>query len=127
MLDGPRLAPRGRALAELFAAALALGLLYGINSWSYPVTAGVLALAVIGWLCDGRSHAARPAAIRWLLAAIALSALLVLPFHLSFDPAARGIGSWGRAAASPAGCATRCCSSARWPCSSRSPTSAGSR
>ena len=35
---------------------------------------------------------ARPAAVRWLLAAIALSALLVLPFHLSFDPAARGIG-----------------------------------
>jgi YYY domain-containing protein len=95
VLDGPRLAPRGRAFAELFAAALALGLLYGINSWSYPVTAGVLVLAVIGWLCDGRSHAARPAAIRWLLAAIALSALLMLPFHLSFDPAARGIGLVG--------------------------------
>jgi uncharacterized membrane protein len=95
VLDGPRLAPRGRAFAELFAAALALGLLYAINSWSYPVTAGVLALAVVGWQCDGRSHATRPAVIRWLLAAMALSALLVLPFHLSFDPAARGIGLVG--------------------------------
>jgi YYY domain-containing protein len=92
VLDGPRSAPRGRALAELLTAALALGLLYAINSWSYPVTAGVLALAVLGWICDGRSATSHPAAVRWLLSAVALSALLVLPFHLSFDPAARGIG-----------------------------------
>ena len=92
VLDGPRLAPRGRALAELLAAALALGILYAVNAWSYPVTAGVLALAVLGWLRDWRSRPERPAVVRWFLAMLALSALLMLPFHLSFDPAATGIG-----------------------------------
>jgi YYY domain-containing protein len=92
VLDGPRLAPRGRALLEGGAAALAVGFLYAVNSWSYPVMAGLLALAVVAWLRDPRSEAARPAAARWLLLVLAGSALLVLPFHLSFDPAARGIG-----------------------------------
>jgi YYY domain-containing protein len=92
VLDGPRLAPRGRALLEGGAAALAVGFLYAVNSWSYPVMAGLLALAVVAWLRDPRSEPARPAAARWLLLVLAGSALLVLPFHLSFDPAARGIG-----------------------------------
>jgi YYY domain-containing protein len=92
VLAGPRLAPRGRALLEALAAALALGFLYTVNAWSYPITAGLIALALIAWICDPRSAAARPAAARWLLVVLALSALLVLPFHLSFDPAARGIG-----------------------------------
>jgi YYY domain-containing protein len=89
---GPRLAPRGRALLEGGAAALAFGFLYTVNSWSYPVMAGLLALAVLAWLRDPRSEPARPAAARWLLLVLAASALLVLPFHLSFDPSARGIG-----------------------------------
>jgi YYY domain-containing protein len=85
VLAGPRLAPRGRALLEGGAAALALGFLYAVNSWSYPVMAGLLALAAVPWLRDAR-------AARWLLLVLASSALLVLPFHLSFDPSARGIG-----------------------------------
>ena len=92
VLAGPRLAPRGRALLEGGAAALAVGFLYAVNSWSYPVMAGLLALAVVAWLRDPRSEPARPAAARWLLLVLAGSALLVLPFHLSFDPSARGIG-----------------------------------
>src|SRR5918993_813731 len=75
VLDGPRLEPRGRAIAELVAAALSLGLLYAVNAWSYPVTAGVLALAVVGWLRDWRSRPVRPAVGRWLLATLAASAL----------------------------------------------------
>ncbi len=92
VLAGPRLAPRGPALLEGGAAALAVGFLYAVNSWSYPVMAGLLALAVVAWLRDPRSEPARPAAARWLLLVLAGSALLVLPFHLSFDPSARGIG-----------------------------------
>ena len=92
VLAGPRLAPRRRALLEGGAAALAVGFLYTVNSWSYPVMAGLLALAVVAWLRDPRSEPARPAAARWLLLVLAGSALLVLPFHLSFDPSARGIG-----------------------------------
>jgi YYY domain-containing protein len=95
VLAGPRLAPRGRALLEAGAAALAVGFLYAVNSWSYPVMAGVLALAVLAWLRDPRSEPARPAAARWLLLVLAGSVLLMLPFHLSFDPSARGIGVVG--------------------------------
>jgi len=84
-LAGPLHAPPARALLEGGAAALALGFLYAVNSWSYPVMAGVLALAAVPWLGDRR-------VARWLLLVLAGSALLVLPFHLSFDPSARGIG-----------------------------------
>ena len=72
--------------------------------------AGLLVLAVVAWLRDPRSEPARPAAVRWLLLVLAGGVLLVLPFHLSFDPAARGIGVVEEGAGSPAGCATRCCS-----------------
>jgi YYY domain-containing protein len=92
VLAGPRVSGRGRLVLEAGGAALATGFLYTVNSWSYPVMAGLLALAVVAWLCDPRSEASRPAAVRWLLAVLALSVLLVLPFHLTFDPAARGIG-----------------------------------
>jgi YYY domain-containing protein len=85
VLAGPRLAPRGRALLEGGAAALAVGFLYTVNSWSYPVMAGLLALAAVPWLRDAR-------VARWLLLVLAGSALLVLPFFLSFEPSARGIG-----------------------------------
>jgi YYY domain-containing protein len=92
VLDGPRVSPRGRAVFETLGAALTLGMLYTINAWSYPVMAGLLVLGTVGWMRDGRSLAARAAAARWLPAVLALSALIVLPFHLTFDPAAKGIG-----------------------------------
>jgi YYY domain-containing protein len=92
VLAGPRIAGRVRVVLEAGGVALATGFLYAVNSWSYPVMAGLLALAVVAWLRDPRSEPARPAAVRWLLAVLASSALLVLPFHLTFDPAARGIG-----------------------------------
>jgi len=95
VLHGPRLAPRGRALREGAACALAVGFLYAVNAWSYPVLAGMLALALVAWLRDPRSEPARPAAVRWLLLVLAASVLLMLPFHLSFDPAARGVGLVG--------------------------------
>ena len=90
---GPRVDGWARTTLEACGAALAVGFLYAVNSWSYPVMAGLLALAVVAWLRDPRSEPSRPAVVRWLLAVIALSALLVLPFHLTFDPAARGIGT----------------------------------
>jgi len=92
VLAGPRVSPGIRTALEAAGAALATGFLYAVNSWSYPVMAGLLALAVVAWVRDPRSEPARPAAVRWLLAVLALSVLLVLPFQLSFDPAARGIG-----------------------------------
>ena len=87
--------PRGdavlRGVAEALAAGLAVGVLYAINSWSYPVTAGMLAGAVVIWLCDPRSAGARSYAISWLVLVLAASVVLVLPFWLNFNPAASGI------------------------------------
>ncbi len=90
VLAGPRLSARG--WFEGAVAALATAFLYAVNSWSYPVMAGLLVLAVVAWLRDPRSEGSRPAAVRWVLLVLAGGVLLVLPFHLSFDPAARGLG-----------------------------------
>ena len=100
VLAGPRLAPRGRALLEGGAAALALGFLYAVNSWSYPVLAGVLALAVVA------VAARRGAPARWLLLVLAASALLVLPFHLVVRPG-RARDRRGRGGAGLRGVAAR--------------------
>jgi YYY domain-containing protein len=82
--------PRGgwHGVAEAVAAGLAVGALYAVNSWSYPVAAGLLALAVAVWI---RSDGWRPAVL-WLAIALGASVVLMLPFWLSFDPAARGVG-----------------------------------
>jgi YYY domain-containing protein len=91
-LAGPRARPRVRALLETVCAAIALGALYAINSWSYPVMAGVFAGALVVWLRDPASSGQELRAVRWGLLVLALSILLVLPFYLSFDPAADGFG-----------------------------------
>jgi YYY domain-containing protein len=82
--------PRG--VAEAIAAGLAIGSLYAINSWSYPVAGGLLVLAVATWLRAGESEGRRKWAIGWLAIVLVASVVLVLPFWLSFDPAAKGIG-----------------------------------
>jgi YYY domain-containing protein len=89
---GPRARPRVRALLETLCVSLALGSLYAINSWSYPVMAGVLAGALLVWLRAPGAAGHEPRAVRWGLLVLALSILLVLPFHLSYDPAASGFG-----------------------------------
>jgi YYY domain-containing protein len=87
--------PRGdavlRGVAEALAAGLAVGVLYAINSWSYPVTAGLLVGAVVLWLRDPRSAGRRGYAVTWLALVLLASVVLVLPFWLNFDPAASGI------------------------------------
>jgi YYY domain-containing protein len=88
-LYGPRGDLVWRAVAEAFAAALAVGTLYAINSWSYPVAAGVLAAAVVVWL---RSGAAPGYPLAWLGLVLVGGFVLILPFVLDFDPEARGVG-----------------------------------
>jgi YYY domain-containing protein len=92
VLVGPRGDVAWRGVAEALAAALAIGALYAINSWSYPVAAGLLVVAVLMWLRDPRSAGRRPYAAIWLALVVLASVVLVLPFWLGFDPAARGIG-----------------------------------
>ena len=91
-LAGPRGDAVLRGVAEALAAGLALGVLYAVNSWSYPVTAGLLVLAVASWIASPGSAGRRSYALTWLLLVLLASVVLVLPFWLGFDPAARGIG-----------------------------------
>ena len=90
-LAGPRGDAVLRGVAEALAAGLAVGVLYAINSWSYPLTAGMLAGAVLIWLVDPRSAGRRLYAITWLVLVLVASVVLVLPFWLNFDPAASGL------------------------------------
>src|ERR687887_1128272 len=54
-LVGPRGDAVWRGVAEALAAGLAIGALYAVNSWSYPVVAGLLVLAVASWMLSGAS------------------------------------------------------------------------
>ena len=92
VLAGPREDAVWRGVAEALAAGLAIGSLYAINSWSYPVAAGLLVLAMASWLFDPRSAGRRAYALSWLALVLIAGVVLVLPFWLAFDPAARGIG-----------------------------------
>ena len=92
-LDGPRGDAVLRGAAEALAAGLAIGALYAINSWSYPVVAGLLVLAIATWLRSPESAGRR--VVRGRLVArscCSRASCSILPFQLAFDPAARGIG-----------------------------------
>ena len=83
--------PRGgrRGIAEAVAAGLAVGALYAVIWWSFPVTAGLLVLAVAVRV---RSEGSLRDAAKWLAIVLGASVVLMLPFWLNFNPAARGIG-----------------------------------
>jgi YYY domain-containing protein len=91
-LAGPRGDVVLRAVAEALFAALALGVLYAINTWSYPVAAGVLVAAVIVWLRDPASAKRREFGVVWLVLVLLGSFVLILPFVLNFNPEAQGVG-----------------------------------
>jgi YYY domain-containing protein len=91
-LVGPRGDAVWRGVAEALAAGLAIGALYAINTWSYPVVAGLLALAVATWLRAPESEGRRTYAVVWCALVLIASVVFVLPFLLQFDEAARGIG-----------------------------------
>jgi YYY domain-containing protein len=90
-IGGPRGDAVLRGVAEALAAGLAVGVLYAINSWSYPTTAGLLVGAVAIWLRDPASWGRRSYVISWLVLVLAASVVLVLPFWLNFNPAASGL------------------------------------
>jgi YYY domain-containing protein len=92
LIAGPRGDAVWRGVAEALAAGLAVGALYAINSWSYPVAAGVLVVAVLAWMADPRSAGRRTFAALWGLLVLIASVVLLAPFWFTFDPAARGVG-----------------------------------
>src|SRR5215217_1342581 len=94
-LDGPRGDLVWRAVAEALAAGLAVGALYAINSWSYPVAAGLLVGAVAVWMRGPEADGRRAFGAVWTVLVLLAGVVLLLPFWLHFDPAARGIGAVG--------------------------------
>lgn len=88
-LAGPRGDVLWRSVSEALAAALAIGMLYAINSWSYPVAAGLLAAAVVIWLRTPEAKGRTAYAFVWLGLVIVASLALLLPFWLDFEPESR--------------------------------------
>ena len=84
----PRLRSR-TGMWETFAAALAIGWLYGVNSWSWPVMAALLGLTMLIWLTSPEASAHRGAALAWTAGVLALGVVLILPFVIDFDPNAK--------------------------------------
>jgi YYY domain-containing protein len=92
-LHGPRGDLVWRSVAEALTAGLAVGALYAINSWSYPVVAGLLVAALVVWLRDPASAGRRAYGVVWAVLVVLAGIVLTLPFWLNFDAAARGIGT----------------------------------
>ena len=67
-----------------------IGSLYAINAWSYPVGAGLLVLAVAVWMRGSEAAGRRGFAVAWIVLVLIASVVVVLPFLLEFDTAARG-------------------------------------
>lgn len=92
-LKGPRGDALLRSVAETLAVALSLGALYAMNSWSYPVAAGLVAASIVVWLRSPEAKGRVTYSVVWLGLVIVASFALILPFLLEFDPEARGIGT----------------------------------
>ena len=85
-LRGPRGDVLWRAVLEALAAALAIGTLYAINSWSYPVAAGVLGGVGDHVGAHGRARTAAATRWSWLGLVLVASFVLILPFVLELRP-----------------------------------------
>jgi YYY domain-containing protein len=92
-IAGPAPPPRGPAALELLLAAIAIGTLYAINAWSFPVIAGLFALGALVRVRDAPTLRERGRTLAWTLVVLVLGVLAVLPFLLSYDAAADGFGS----------------------------------
>jgi YYY domain-containing protein len=92
VLAGPRGDVVWRSVAEALAAGVAVGALYAINAWSYPVAAGLLVASVIVWSYDGASRGRRGYAWVWLGLVLLASVVIVLPFLLNFTAEEHGVG-----------------------------------
>ena len=90
-LAGPRGDLLWRSIIEALVCGLAVGVLYAINSWSYPVVAGLLVASVVVWLRGDRARPRGYPAV-WLGLVLVAGAVLILPFILAFDPEGRGVG-----------------------------------
>src|SRR3954447_3830840 len=76
-LAGPPGPPRRAAALELGASAIAIGTLYAINAWSFPVVAGLYLLGAAVRLRDVPALRERARTLAWALAALLLAVIAV--------------------------------------------------
>jgi YYY domain-containing protein len=81
---------RGPAWSDLAPAGVALGALYAINAWSYPVAAAVLVAAVLLSWRDPQHRISGQDAAGWAIGLLWASILAFLPFWLTFHPPTAG-------------------------------------
>src|SRR5215213_1658958 len=91
-LAGPPGPPRPAAAIELGVSAIAIGTLYAINAWSFPVVAGLYALGALVRLREAPRVREGVRTLVWALLALVLAVIAVLPFLLGYDAAAEGLG-----------------------------------
>ena len=84
--------PRGPAALELGVAAIAIGTLYAINAWSFPVVAGLVLLGGLVRVGQVATMRERVRTLSWVITVLLLAVIAVLPFLLSYDAAANGLG-----------------------------------
>jgi YYY domain-containing protein len=89
---GPAPPPRGPAALELVVAAIAIGTLYAINAWSFPVIAGLVALGGMVRVREVGTVRERGRTLAWTLVVLVLGVIAVLPFLVTYDTAADGFG-----------------------------------
>lgn len=83
--------PQGlvRRPVETAVSALVLGGVYAVNAWSVPLLAALFAAGLAVWIRGGGEWGR---AVAHALAVGVLAVVVVLPFALEFEPAARGAG-----------------------------------
>jgi YYY domain-containing protein len=91
-LAGPPGPPRPAAAIELCVSAIAIGTLYAINAWSFPVVAGLYGLGALVRLREAPRVRERVRTLVWALVVLALAVVAMLPFLLGYDAAADGLG-----------------------------------
>jgi YYY domain-containing protein len=86
--------PRGivRRPLETVATGFVLFVLYGVNSWSWPVATGLFLAGLAVWMRDPASRGRRGTAGVHAAAVVVVGVLLILPFLLEFETIARGPG-----------------------------------
>jgi len=89
---GLQVARTGIARRDVLPAGIAVGVLYAINSWSFPVVAAIVALCPVLWLRARPRGASARAAAAWSVGVLWVAVLAVLPFWLTFEAATGGIG-----------------------------------
>src|SRR3954466_7628624 len=91
-LAGPPGPARPAAVIELGVSAIAIGTLYAINAWSFPVVAGLYLLGALVRLREAPDVRERVRTLVWALVVLVLAVIAVLPFLLGYDAAADGLG-----------------------------------